>query len=261
MEASSASDQPVVILGGFLSFGMLYCEMRDALASITGGPVAIVPTHTLDWAPVVVTPGWIPVLRKLDDTVRGLAGESPTGKVILIGHSAGGVLARLYLSPQRFWGHKFSGLDRVDLLITLGSPHHSQRRWLHGGLMARWMEKRYPGAFFAPNVRYTSVAGKLLRGDPHGSLRQRHAYAFYKDSLGQGDVWGDGLVPVASSLLEGATPIVLEDVGHFLGFGGLWYGAPEVIPRWWDGRCPERERLAVGSGVDGIAGQRQGGEA
>lgn len=235
MKTSPAGSQPVVILGGFLSFGMLYCDMRDALASITGGPVAIVPTHTLDWAPVIVTPGWIPVLRKLHYTVRDLVRESTTGKVTLIGHSAGGVLARLYLSPRRFWGHGFSGLDYVDHLIMLGSPHQSRRKWLHGGLMARWMRKRYPGAFFAPSVRYTSVAGKLLRGDPQGTLRERHAYAFYRDAVGQGDVWGDGLVPVESSLLDGATPIVLEDVGHFLGFGELWYGSAQVIPRWWNG--------------------------
>jgi pimeloyl-ACP methyl ester carboxylesterase len=235
MRADSSGAQPVVILGGFLSFALLYCEMQDALSSITGGAVAIVPTHTLDWATVIVTPGWIPILRKLDESVRGAARESPTGKVTVVGHSAGGVLARLYLSPRRFWGRAYSGLDRVDHLITLGSPHYTRRRWLHGGLMSRWMQRRYPGAFFAPQVRYTSVAGKLTRGDPRGSLRERHAFGFYKDAVGQGDVWGDGLVPVSSSLLEGATPVVLEDVGHFLGFGGLWYGAPEVVPRWWSG--------------------------
>lgn len=101
--------------------------------------------------------------------------------------------------------------------------------------MSRWIEKRYPGAFFAPRVRYTSVAGKLIQGNRQGSLRERHVYAFYEDIGGKGAAWGDGLIPVALALLDGAQQITLEGVSHFTGFGGPWYGTAEVIPRWWNG--------------------------
>ena len=158
-------EHPIVILGGFLSFSLLYVEMRDVLAQITGQPVWIVDTQSLDWLPSIVPPGWVHLLRKLDHTVRQAASRSTTVKITLIGHSAGWVLARLYLSPRPFLGHAFRGLDYIDHLITLGSPHYNQRLSVHGGRMSRWIEKRYPGAFFAPCVEYTAVAGKLVRGD------------------------------------------------------------------------------------------------
>lgn len=227
-------EHPIVILGGFLSFSLLYVEMRDVLAQITGQPVWIVDTQSLDWLPSIVPPGWVHLLRKLDHTVRQAASRSTTVKITLIGHSAGGVLARLYLSPRPFLGHAFRGLDYIDHLITLGSPHYNQRLSVHGGRMSRWIEKRYPGAFFAPCVEYTAVAGKLVRGDRQGSLRERHAHTFYEELVGDGNVWGDGLVPVTSALLRGSRQITLDGVSHFTGFGGPWYGAAEVVPCWWD---------------------------
>ena len=41
--------QPIVILGGFLSFPKVYCGMRDLLAQIAEQPVGIVAVRTLDW--------------------------------------------------------------------------------------------------------------------------------------------------------------------------------------------------------------------
>jgi pimeloyl-ACP methyl ester carboxylesterase len=240
-QVEPAARNPIVILGGFLSFSMLYAEMRESLAQITGQPVWIVETRSLDWAPCIVPPGWTFLLRKLDDAVRQAVRQSATGKVTLVGHSAGGVLARTYLSPKPFLRHAYRGLDHINHLITLGSPHDNQRKSLHGGRMSRWAEKRYPGAFFAPRVKYTSVAGKLLRGNREGSLRERHAHVFYEEIIGSGDAWGDGLVPVASALLHGSRQIVLEGVGHFTGFGGPWYGAAEVIPQWWSGDAGNAE--------------------
>jgi hypothetical protein len=194
----------------------------------------VVEIQSLDWIPSIISPGWARLLRKLDHAVHQAVRQSTTGKVTLVGHSAGGVLGRIYLSPRPFLGHTYHGLEFIDHLITLGSPHYNQRRSLHGGRMSRWVERRYPGAFFAPRVKYTSVASKLLRGDRQGSLRERHAYIFYEEIIGAGDVWGDGLVPVSSALLRGSQQIVLDGVSHFTGFGGPWYGSVEVIPRWWN---------------------------
>ncbi|MBC7252322.1 MAG: alpha/beta fold hydrolase [Anaerolineae bacterium] len=232
--SSPTTAQPIVIFGGFLSFTMLYWDMHDALAQLTGQPVHIVEMRGHDWIPSIAPPGWIPLLRKLERTVHQAVRESPTGKVTLIGHSAGGLLGRLYLSPKPFLGHTYRGLEYVDHLITLGTPHYDRRKLLYGGWLTRWVNNRYPGAYFAPQVKYTSVAGKVLRGNPHGNLRERHVYVFYKEVLGEGEVWGDGLVPVESALLEGAQQIILEGVSHFTGFGGPWYGAAEVVPRWWN---------------------------
>jgi pimeloyl-ACP methyl ester carboxylesterase len=224
--------QPIVIFGGFMSFSMLYREMRDALASFTGQPVWIVETLGHDWLPSVTRLGWAFLLRKLDRTVQQALCHSASGKVTLIGHSAGGVLARLYLSPKPFLGHAYRGLDHVDHLITLGSPHRNQGGLTRGGPMSRWVEQRYPGAHFAPQVKYTSVAGKLIRGDPAGSLHERWVYENYAKIGGDGCAWGDGLIPVDSALLRGSNQLVLDGVSHFSGFGGPWYGSPEIIPLW-----------------------------
>jgi pimeloyl-ACP methyl ester carboxylesterase len=226
--------QPIVIIGGFLSSSALYLRMRDHLVACTGQPVSIVKIQSYDWLSAILPVCWTRLLGRLGRAVRRAARDSVTGKVTLVGHSAGGVLARLYLSPEPFLGRPYRGLDYVDHLITLGSPHYNRRRWIYGGMMSNWIEKRQPGAFFAPQVRYTSVAGKLTRGDRHGSPRERRTYALYQDMTGDGTVWGDGLIPVSAALLHGSRHIVLDGVGHFVGFGGPWYGADDVIPRWLD---------------------------
>jgi pimeloyl-ACP methyl ester carboxylesterase len=160
--------------------------------------------------------------------------ESPTAKVTLVAHSAGGLVARVYLGSEPFMGCACRGLDYVDHLITLSSPHSYRRRKIHDGWLTGWLEERYPDAYFAPQVKYTSVAGKVVRGNPGGRLRERFAHAVYRELIGEGDVWGDGLVPVASALLGGSRQLILEGVSHYTGFGGPWFGSDEVIPRWWN---------------------------
>jgi hypothetical protein len=196
--------------------------------------VWIVRIRGYDWMRSSRPSGWTRLLRKLDRAVRLAVAESETGKVTLVAHSAGGLVARLYLSPEPFDGRAYRGLEYVDHLITLSSPHSYRRRSIHGGWLPGWLEERYPGAYFAPQVRYTAVAGKLVRGDRGGTLRERLAYAVYEELIGQGDVWGDGLVPVASALLDGSQQLVLEGASHYTGFGGPWFGAADVIARWWD---------------------------
>ena len=226
--------RPIVIFGGLFTFTMFYRGMRAALGRVTGQPVWIVDTWGPDWLTGVNRLGWSHLLGKLDRTVRAAADSSATGKVTLVGHSAGGVLARLYLSPDPFMGRTCRGLDFVGTLITLGSPHRNQGGTTLGGTMARWIEQRYPGAAFAPAVNYVSVAGRVSRGNPSGSLRDRWLYNTYREIGGDGRAWGDGLIPTRSALLDGAYQIILDGVSHFRGFGGPWYGDEAVIPGWWN---------------------------
>lgn len=240
-EGRTLADLPVVICGGFLSFAMLYGELRKTLQTLISQPVAIAEIGSGGWLFAVAPPGWIPLLNKLDATVQRLKQQSGAERVTLVGHSAGGVLARLYLGPRPFYGRAYRGLDHVAHLITLGSPHHNQQKKIFGSWMSRWVEKRYPGAACAPTVRYTAVAGKAIYGNPTGDLRERHAYEFYQDIGGEGETWGDGLIPLASALLEGAQQIVLDDVGHFTGFGAPWYGDADVFRRWWSAATGETD--------------------
>jgi pimeloyl-ACP methyl ester carboxylesterase len=235
-ENKAFTSQPIVIFGGFLSFTMLYWRMRDTLAGISGQPVWIVETWGHDWLPSMTRVGWVYLLRKLDRTVQQASAGSDGGKITLVGHSAGGVLGRLYLSPNPLLGNTFGGINKVRHLITLGSPHHNRGGLMRGGSMSRWIEKRYPGAFFAPEVTYTSVAGKLVCGDHDGSRQERWAYNVYEEIGGDGRAWGDGLIPLESALLKGSHHVVLANVGHFSGFGQRWYGSQDVIPKWWHTR-------------------------
>jgi hypothetical protein len=116
--------------------------------------------------------------------------------------------------------------------------------WLHGGIMAGWINRCCPDAAFADRVCYTSVAGRLVHGSETGLAQERRAYVSYSRICGDGNVWGDGLIPVQSALLRGAQEIVLHGVAHFF---GRWYGAAAVIPLWWhDGLIKREEQVRQG---------------
>jgi pimeloyl-ACP methyl ester carboxylesterase len=218
----------VVVLGGFLAPTRWYEALRSTLAADTGEPVQVVQTTTADWLSATTAAGWASILRKLHAVVEAAA-SAAGARVTLVGHSAGGVLGRLYLSPEPFEGERFAGLELVDHLVTLGSPHHNVR----GATLRRFVDSTYPGSFFSPAVRYTSVAGRAVEGRVDGGLGPRTAYYLYAYLRGNGACWGDGLVPVDAALLEGARRLVLDGVFHAPGWRRPWYGTPEVVTRWW----------------------------
>ncbi len=221
---------PVVILGGFLATRRHYWEMQPALEKIVRQKVYVVPTTRLDWLLAYRPFGWGRILKKLDRTVRKVLARTGAEKVVLVGHSLGGVMARIYLSPEPFRGRAYGGKELVRALITLGSPHRNGR----GDTMRHWVEQTYPGAFFEPAVRYVSVAGKARRGDLNGKSLDREAYRSYEYLCGRGAVWGDGRVPVDSALLEGSVPVVLDGVFHSPKRGSPWYGNTWIVRAWWD---------------------------
>lgn len=218
-----------MVLGGFLSSPGLYREMAAALRGRAGCRVAVADVHPRQWAAAVSARGWSRILDLLHEAVESTAQHSPGGRVVLVGHSAGGVIGRLYLSPEPFRGRRYAGLERVATLITLGSPHHNPER----ARLRRHVEETLPGAFFAPRVRYVSVAGRAVTGARGGTAKQRVAAWLYGHLSGNGEVEGDGLVPAASALLEGAEQHVLDGVYHAPVFGSPWYGSPEIVDRWW----------------------------
>lgn len=200
-------------------------------------PVWIVPAKSLEWIGTTTPYGWSYLLRKLHRTVHCVARESPTGKVTLVGHSTGGVMARLYLASEPFMGHSFRGVEYVNRVITLGSPHYNRR----GGWMRRWVESKYPGAYFAPRVSYISVAGASIHGKRDGTIQERVAYRAYRILGNKGDTRGDGLVPVECALLDGSQHIVLPEASHFARSGGKWYGTEEMVIVWWQASESEPE--------------------
>jgi hypothetical protein len=60
--------------------------------------------------------------------------------------------------------------------------------------------------------------------------RSIHAEAPATD---EGDIDGDGLVPLASAGLPGVESTVLEGVAHGQARRGPWYGSDEALDAWW----------------------------
>lgn len=223
-----------MILGGFLGSASVYRGMQERLRVLAGTPAYVVPVGVRQWAATTRASGWLAVLRLLDRTVDRALVESGADAVTLVGHSSGGVMGRLYLSPGPFQGQRFAGLEKVRHLVTLGSPHHNVR----GSRLRKWVDRTLPGAYFAPRVAYTAVAGRAVRGDPAGSLKERSVAYLYRQLCGDGHAWGDGLVPLPSALLDGARAVVLDGVHHAPVGGARWYGSDEVVPGWWSATHP-----------------------
>jgi len=227
------SSDPIVIFGGFLSFPRLYSQMRAELARLTGLPVSQVPAYSHEWLATVSLAGCKLLLDKLDLAVRLAARDSASGKVTLVAHSQGGVLARLYLAPRAVFSRRYDGQQRTSRLVTLGSPHYSQGGLTRGGQLTRYVQSHCPDACFDPPVRCTSVVGKIIKGSLLTTSHARWAYRRYAELCGDGAVWGDGIIPLPSALIPGTQQLILDDVAHFTGLGTLWYGSPQVIPQWW----------------------------
>lgn len=223
----------ILILGGFLSRPSFYKEMKDQIESLSGQEVRIVDVRPWQWLSVSWPRGWIPILKRLERTITASQVAKSPRPVTLIGHSLGGVLGYQYLIVSQARGDQFKRHSSIRHLVTLGSPHHNQRRWLYGGLVAReveqWAAKNAP----PKNVMITCIAGKSIRGQAGGSLQNKRAFSIYQKIGGDGNVWGDGIIPVPAALLPQAKYIVLEGVRHYARSGGLWYGSSGAVNLWW----------------------------
>ncbi len=225
---------PTVILPGFFAGAIEYRLLEQSLQQL-GFPTVTVPLRQQDWFPTLGGRSMVPILRKIDQTVKQLREKYNASKVNLVGHSAGGWIARIYLGEKPYniqndvtesagvWhAHPY-----INTLVTLGTPHVSQERWTKRNL--DFVKINYPGAFY-PNVHYVCVAGKAIYGARRpGSWL---AYNSYKLTCGQGNCWGDGITPVEAAHLEGATNLTLEGVLHSPRRAGIWYGSAEPMQDW-----------------------------
>ena len=315
---------PVLIIPGFLSSASEYEGMADALRRFdASADVSVVPLETKDWYPTLAGGDFRAILDKVDraatEALRA-SGSPPEGKTLrVVGHSAGGWLARTWLGSSPYMGRVYGGAKKTRVLLTLGTPHYSLERYPFGRVSEKlfadaearadfereaaqvfsqrkrlddddddaraespWTASRaaestlaltnfrYPGAFEA-GVRYVSVCGRGVVGaTPRRflrtvaeSLRRRFTdgnEAFFTDgnarlrapatlaSVGAGvsyaascgscdGVDGDGVTPLRSAMLRGATEIVLEGVTHKAKptndeSGDAWYGAAPVVRTW-----------------------------
>jgi triacylglycerol esterase/lipase EstA (alpha/beta hydrolase family) len=224
---------PTVILPGYLAGATAYRQLNEGLNQ-QGVPTVTVPLTRWSWVPTLGGRSVTPILRQIDRTVKQVLQQHNASQVNLIGHSAGGWIARIYLGDKPYDIHgDVTGSDavwnaraQVATLITLGTPHMSQERWTKRNL--DFVQQTYPGAFY-PDVNYVCVAGKALYGKRPTNW---FAYNSYQLTSGEGNCWGDGITPVAAAHLEGATNLTLEGVMHSPSSQGIWYASPEARQAW-----------------------------
>ncbi len=226
---------PIAILPGYFATAAEYFDLATSLENL-GFSVAIVPLRQRDWLPTVGGRSMVPILRQLDQTIQRLLEQSGASQVNLVGHSAGGWIARIYLGEKPYRIHRevlettdglWDARARVATLITLGTPHITQEPWARKNL--DFVNDYYPGAFYS-DVSYICVAGKGIYGQRQwGSWL---AYNSYKITCGQGNCWGDGITPVVAAHLQGAENLTLDGIRHSPRSAGPWYGSPEAMSAW-----------------------------
>jgi len=189
--------------------------------------VHVAPITPLDWL-LGRLRGYGQLVFEVASAVDRALLESDSDKVVLVGHSVGGIACRVYIGGDPpYGGRRYSGHRRVSHLITLGSPHLVAHR--KGLAPIARVNDVFPGALHEPaGLEYLSVAGGATDGGESSRARKR-----YERLVDDGRVAGDGVVPVESALLPGSRTLVLDDLYHSELYG-RWYGSDrETVERWW----------------------------
>jgi len=129
--------------------------------------------------------------ERLANLVDRLKLDGGGGRVILIGHSMGGLIGRNYLQIR-------GGATKVQQLITLGSPHGGSR--LAPFAVSKMGKDLLPGSGFLQNLRQAP----LPEGVSLIAIYSRH------DNL---------VLPAENGRVEGAQNIEVRGIGHM----GLLY--------------------------------------
>ncbi len=169
---------PVVLVApGFLTMPAWYDGLAASLRDRGAAEVVVAPVYLPDWVLAAVR-GLGPITTRVARALlaageRSIASTASHGApVILVGHSAGGLIGRLLTSPDPFEGRTLNAAGRIGALVTLGTPNaappvgRDRARWARrvGEAGARFAELHVPGATFAPTTGYVSVGSELLPG-------------------------------------------------------------------------------------------------
>jgi hypothetical protein len=262
----------VLILGGFLTAPPMYLRLVRRLEARGAAAVVVANVWTPDWM-LASALGTASIAAR---SGRALLAASRVGRdrsegapLLVVGHSAGGIVARLLTAPEPFAGRRFGAASRIGAIVTLGTPHRVSSGEGIGrriNEVASWIaDSLVPGSFFAPEIGYVSVTSRAIRGDPGGTGRERVAHRLYRSVIGRAAVpgtEGDGLVPVVATALAGARPIVLDHSLHGPGAGGPWYGTDDEVDVWWPVALEAwREALRCRAMSAGVGVRRHRGNA
>lgn len=244
-EAVETVAPTVLVIGGFLTAPSLYHGLRGRLLDRGAAAVEIASIWTPDWL-LATWRGLGPIVTRASRALLAAAAGAATSPrsrgapLLVVGHSAGGIVARLLTSPEPFAGRPCRGASRIGAIVTLGTPHVVD----HDGPVGRavlpeavaFLDRVAPGAAFAPRVGYVAVGARGFVGRRDDGLRARLAWAAYRAVLpdpGLDVVDGDGIVPLAATRLPGAREVVLDGIAHSPFGSRPWYGSAEAVDVWW----------------------------
>lgn len=217
---------PVLLVPGFLASPPMYGRMAERLLARGAASVTVAPVWTPDWL-LSIGPGFGRLLTRTSRAIRSASQRTGGRPLLVIGHSAGGLLARLATSPTPYHGHRGGVAEAVGALVTLGTPHvmtKAARQTFRAGFDAvRFLDANVPGAWFAPRTGYVAVGSRCLQGGLHTLLEGEAARTG----------WGDGLISESAARLDGARIVTLEGIIHAPGLPTPWYGSDEGLDGWW----------------------------
>ncbi len=257
--AAGAPPAPVVlVLGGFITSPPMYRGLARELCGRGAADVVVAPVWTMDWL-LAARRGLGPILmrsgRALLEASRRSEAVAMGAPVLVVGHSAGGVSARLLTSPVPFAGRRLNAAARIGAIATLGTPHlvaaPAPGRPGIGAENAQFANAHVPGPWFAPTTGYLAVGSRRRVGRRDGTPAERRIWRAYRTLSGsEADVLeGDGLIPLVSALLPGAETMVFDDAAHGQGPGRDWYGSARFVDEWWP-RAMEAWRAALRARVE-----------
>ncbi len=226
-----------MLIGGFGSHWRDYRAAAQHLANVAQRRVFIANITRLSWMIGGLTDYEV-LLRRAAAAVQHALHVSGAPRVMIVGHSAGGIIGRAYLGDRarKQHHHAWHGYSHVSHVIMVGSPLQelNGQRYRRASQAASWVARTYPDAYFADRgVRYGVVRSRFVFGKRDGTPLERMAWTNYHFISGEGEQWGDGVVPTRMSELRGAVCVELEGVAHSPTWRRWFFGDEAIIQSWW----------------------------
>lgn len=177
-EGNVSEKPPVILLHGLFQNRSCLLWLQHRLRSV--GYQQVISINTPPWRDMEASTEEL--AKKVDELRIKLKVE----KVILIGHSMGGMIARNYVQNR-------GGSAYVEAMVTLGSPHHGSK--LAPFALSPMGKSLLPGSAFL--TKFNSIPWP--EETPATSIYTRY------DNI---------VLPVESAKMEGAQLIELDGMGH-----------------------------------------------
>ena len=169
------TDPTVLVIGGFLSSPPVYGPFHERLLARGARHVEVAQIWTPDWILSVRRGGGAIATRAARALLKAV--EVADGvPLLVVGHSSGGVAARVLTATEPYEGRRFAGARRVGAIVSLGSPHINAMEHdtdplegeRHRDLRQRPCARRVLGATGRVPVGRLSLARRTRRGHRAG---------------------------------------------------------------------------------------------